>query len=83
MRLWPIVRREHAQYKAAVTRRYMSSQQDGIDSRRSVSDRGLKHDDGLSLASLSVHVRSPQEMEEMGAFFGEDSQEGDVVLLSG
>lgn len=33
--------------------------------------------------TLSIRVKSPQEMEEAGAFFGKDSQEGDAVLLWG
>lgn len=39
--------------------------------------------DSLSRASISLLVNSPCAMERIGAFFGEDSREGDVVLLSG
>ena len=34
-------------------------------------------------ATLELHVESPQDMEKIGAFFGEDSRSGDVVLLAG
>lgn len=34
-------------------------------------------------ATSEIHVGSPQEMEQIGAFFGQDSRSGDVVLLWG
>lgn len=37
----------------------------------------------LPTSTLEIRVTSPREMEETGAFFGEDSGGADVVLLHG
>lgn len=58
------------------------AQQDGDDICTHDSPVGLKLDD-VPEASFSVSVKSPQQMEETGAFFGKDSQEGDIALLWG
>lgn len=53
---------------------------DGVcvrDPSRRVEEGDVPH------TTLSIRVKSPQEMEETGAFFGKDSQEGDTVLLWG
>lgn len=55
----------------AVVRRHMSAQ-DG----RQEQSQGLGR-------KLEIKVASPEEMEATGAFFGADSQSGDVVLLWG
>lgn len=60
----------------------MFSAQEGQDGRAQDIDSKVKPG-AVPKAKLEIHAKTPQEMEDAGAFFGTDSRGGDVVLLWG
>lgn len=82
VRLWPSIHWESSRQAVIPAQPCVAQQQDGDDVCTYDSPEMLKLDD-VPQATLSISVKSPQQMEEAGAFFGKDSQEGDAVLLWG
>lgn len=55
----------------------------GVSDARPQSMDSESKSSNTSRATSKIRVGSPQEMEQIGAFFGQDSRSGDVVLLWG
>lgn len=81
--LWPAVKNASGRCMVTTGWQSMLSKQDldavsvqgGVDSTLTTA--------ALPISTLETRVSSPQEMEEIGAFFGADSRGGDAVLLRG
>lgn len=75
--------RERESRGISLTQRYVGTNHDDSGAYPLRAAVGGETASDLPRASFSLCIKSPEKMEETGAFFGRDSQEGDVILLSG